>query len=66
VADKTSKLGPCVGCGLVRPLTKDHIIPKSKGGRTEPSNIQMLCRQCNEEKADSQCWVPPLKRKLWR
>ena len=25
----------------------DHVIPHSKGGRTEMSNAQVLCRACN-------------------
>lgn len=29
----------------------DHIVPWSKGGKTEPSNLQMLCRKCNREKS---------------
>ena len=28
----------------------DHIIPWRMGGRTEPGNLQMLCRQCNRQK----------------
>lgn len=34
-------------------LTKDHIVPKSKGGKDCICNYQTLCRVCNEKKADS-------------
>lgn len=30
----------------------DHIIPISKGGNSEPSNLQVLCRTCNLSKQD--------------
>jgi len=30
----------------------DHVIPKSKGGAGAPSNGQLLCRDCNLDKAD--------------
>ena len=33
-------------------MTKDHIIPKSKGGKNELSNYQTMCTYCNNEKAD--------------
>ena len=33
-------------------LEIDHIIPVSKGGRTEESNLQTLCWRCNREKGN--------------
>ncbi len=31
----------------------DHIIPWSRGGKTLPDNLQMLCPLCNRQKSDS-------------
>lgn len=31
-------------------MTKDHIVPKSKGGRDVLSNFQTMCQPCNAEK----------------
>lgn len=33
-------------------MTKDHIFPKSKGGRNEMANYQTMCAPCNSSKAD--------------
>ena len=33
-------------------LHVDHIIPVSKGGKTEPSNLRTLCDRCNLGKSD--------------
>jgi len=34
-------------------LEADHIIPLAKGGETEMSNLQTLCRECNRKKGIS-------------
>ena len=31
---------------------RDHIVPLSKGGGSEPGNIQLLCRWCNLSKGN--------------
>lgn len=45
----------CVYCGCGGKdvvLTFDHVIPKSRGGRTEWENIVMACQECNAKKAN--------------
>ena len=43
----------CVYCRKVtKNLTKDHVVPKAKGGTKCASNIVMACRPCNLAKAD--------------
>ena len=46
----------CQICGKYMPdeigLHVDHIIPISKGGKTVPSNLQVLCSKCNGRKSN--------------
>ena len=39
----------CAFCGECKPLTKDHIIPLSKGGSNYITKIRPLCRNCNSK-----------------
>lgn len=48
---------PCPYCGHSmngdRLPSRDHVHPKAKGGADDPSNILIVCRPCNYDKADS-------------
>ena len=47
--------GRCAGCKQYfefRHFHKDHIVPRSKGGPDDDSNLQLLCGSCNVIKAD--------------
>lgn len=47
--------GRCALCGATnreRPLQVDHIKPRSKGGKTEYDNLQVLCSKCNQAKSN--------------
>ena len=34
-------------------MTKDHILPKSKGGKDEIDNYQTMCIRCNKAKGNN-------------
>lgn len=56
-ADQWKKLkiahGPlCVYCHETKPLTMDHVIPLSRGGRHSIENIVPACLSCNSSKKD--------------
>lgn len=42
----------CAYCGEVAPLTKDHVIPVSRGGRHAIGNILPACQSCNSSKGN--------------
>jgi hypothetical protein len=42
----------CAECDATENLEFDHIHPVSKGGLTEFSNLQILCKPCNRKKSD--------------
>ena len=43
--------GRCRRCQRAINLEMDHIVPVSKGGKTEEPNLQTLCRRCNRAKS---------------
>jgi 5-methylcytosine-specific restriction endonuclease McrA len=61
--------GACAYCGVKKSrqtrLTKEHIVPVSKGGPTTRTNIIPACTACNCSKADHDLaeWYP--KRKVF-
>jgi hypothetical protein len=45
----------CAYCGKIHPdskLTRDHVIPKSKGGKDIWTNVVTACGSCNSKKDD--------------
>ncbi len=48
--DKTGRR--CLRCGSEADLTKDHVVPLSRGGTHDIENLQPLCRRCNSWKND--------------
>ena len=51
--------GRCAYCGESRPLTRDHILPLSRGGSDFISNVVPACKPCNSRKGSGlvPCWV---------
>lgn len=51
----TKQNGLCFFCGMDlwhKTRTIDHWIPRSKGGKDEPSNMVLTCLPCNAIKKD--------------
>jgi 5-methylcytosine-specific restriction endonuclease McrA len=44
--------GECQYCGSKRQLTIDHVIPRSKGGKSNWMNLVTACHRCNVIKGD--------------
>jgi 5-methylcytosine-specific restriction endonuclease McrA len=42
--------GMCQYCGSTTDLTLDHVIPKSKGGKSTWDNLVTACMKCNNKK----------------
>ena len=45
----------CLYCGdehLDRELTRDHVLPRSRGGSDQWDNVVAACRRCNHRKGD--------------
>lgn len=42
----------CAYCGSKKDLTIDHIIPKSRGGKSTFDNCVTSCKSCNNHKGD--------------
>lgn len=40
----------CVYCGSKESLTLDHVLPKSRGGKTTWENVVTACHPCNNRK----------------
>lgn len=51
----------CQYCGDIfsaKELTLDHVMPKSKGGRTSWDNIVTACKKCNHQKGSNENILP--------
>lgn len=46
------RCGYCGGKTKRERRTRDHIVPRMKGGRTVDDNLLACCQQCNQNKAD--------------
>jgi len=42
----------CQYCGKVDELTLDHVVPKSRGGKSNWDNLTTACKRCNSRKGD--------------
>jgi 5-methylcytosine-specific restriction endonuclease McrA len=59
----------CAYCGTrSHPITMDHVIPRSRGGKTDFDNCVACCRACNQKKGarlPSEAGMP-LRRRPWQ
>ena len=52
----------CLKTLPIEQATKDHKIPRNRGGKTEPDNIVACCFACNSEKGA----LTPEEYELWK
>ncbi len=61
--------GRCAFCGRKQSrsvkLTKDHVVPVSKGGKTVRENIVPSCVRCNSSKSDNDMEEWYVKQKFY-
>jgi rubrerythrin len=50
------KIDECIYCGSREHLTKEHILPLSRGGPDHPDNVVWVCRRCNSSKGDKRLY----------
>lgn len=43
----------CCYCNNTKDLTLDHVMPKSRGGKTTWGNLATACRRCNTKKGNA-------------
>ena len=52
----------CAYCGATERLEMDHVIPASKGGKHDKSNIVPACKPCNSSRGNRHVLPPRLGR----
>jgi hypothetical protein len=46
------KPGECIYCGSTAELSRDHLVPRERGGPDAPDNVVEACRKCRSAKGD--------------
>lgn len=54
LSDYNYRCGYCLK--RTRRLTKDHMLPRARGGETHIDNIVPACYKCNQKKQDKPIW----------
>ena len=53
----------CAACGTTANLGVDHIVPPSRGGTDDRSNLMVLCGSCNTIKGDRRMSLAQIRAK---
>jgi 5-methylcytosine-specific restriction endonuclease McrA len=60
----------CLACGASKDISIDHVVPLSKGGTNDITNLQPLCRACNSSKGTNATDYRPAiavnRQRAWR